>query len=281
MKASQIPTKEMKFIKKEAPKSIQEIEKNLWKNNITFTPRGHRDYLDISKEDFTKTTVNSIDGFDTNPSTFNIFRDSLKQTSAKLHEKLVMSLPDMHLDEISSANSGSDSGTDTEVVPLDFRTALIKAEEKIVIQAKPLHFKTADEDIQDMQRAKDLEEAGDEEYLSIVKKDAFDEDDEQVLMIDPGMDVEEIFGDVKLPCELVRRINNTLTAAELPDLPKQEKPKAKFGIVEPKTLAQVEKSFKYPVDKDAVPSPKHTSNKSINSEEVDNTPATEVVQYDL
>lgn len=65
-------------------------------------------------------------------------------------------------------------------------------------------------------------------------------------MIDPGMDVDEIFGDVKLPCELVRRINNTLTATELPDLPKKEKPKAKFGIVESKTLAQVEKAYKYP-----------------------------------
>lgn len=178
LKASQIPTSELKFIKKEAPKTIQEIERNLWKNNITFTPRGHKDYLDIGQEDFTKTTVNSIDGFDSNPSTFNIFRDSLKQTSSKLHDKLVMSLPDMHLDEITSNTSNSDSENDTEVVPLDFRTALIKAEQKIVIQAKPLHFKTADEDLRDLQRAKDLEEAGDEEYLSIVKKEAFDEDDE-------------------------------------------------------------------------------------------------------
>jgi hypothetical protein len=82
----------------------------------------------------------------------------------------------------------------------------------------------------------------------MVKKEAFDEDDDQVLMIDPGMDVEEIFGDVRLPCELVRRINNTLNAPELPDEPKETtKPRAKFGIVEvSKTLAQVEKSFKYP-----------------------------------
>ena len=55
----------------------------------------------------------------------------------------------------------------------------------------------------------------------MVRKEAFDEDDEQVLMIDPGMDVEEIFGDVRLPCELVRRIKNALTATELPDLPKK------------------------------------------------------------
>jgi hypothetical protein len=53
----------------------------------------------------------------------------------------------MNLDDITSNTSNSDSENETEIVPLDFRTALIKAEEKIVIQAKPLHFKTADEDI--------------------------------------------------------------------------------------------------------------------------------------
>ena len=36
-------------------------------------------------------------------------------------------------------------------------------------------------------------------------------------MIDPGLDVDLIFGDVMLPCEMVRRLNNTLDAAELPD----------------------------------------------------------------
>jgi hypothetical protein len=91
--------------------------------------------------------VNAIDGFDSTPSTFNIFRDSLKTTSAKLTDKLIQSLPDMNLDDITSNTSNSDSENETEVVPLDFRTALIKAEEKIVIQAKPLHFKSADEDI--------------------------------------------------------------------------------------------------------------------------------------
>ena len=35
-----------------------------------------------------------------NPSTFNIYRDSLKHTSKQLHEKLIASLPDMNLDEI-------------------------------------------------------------------------------------------------------------------------------------------------------------------------------------
>lgn len=92
----------------------------------------------------------------------------------------------------------------------------------------------------------------------MVKKEAFDEDDDQVLMIDPGMDVELIFGDVRLPCELVRRINNCLNAPELPDLPVEtiKSLKGKFGIVEMhKTLAQVEKTFKYPTYSDEVPKP--------------------------
>lgn len=93
---------------------------------------------------------------------------------------------------------------------------------------------------------------GDDDYLSMVRKEAFDEDDEQVLMIDPGMDVEEIFGDVRLPCELVRRINNSLTATELPDLPKKQvKTSPKLAVLESKTLAQVEKAYKYPTQKDS------------------------------
>jgi len=58
----------------------------------------------------------------------------------------------MNLDDITSNTSNSDSENESEVVPLDFRTALIKAEEKIVIQAKPLHFKSAEEDIQELIR---------------------------------------------------------------------------------------------------------------------------------
>jgi hypothetical protein len=64
-----------------------------------------------------------------------------------------MSLPDMNLDEVTSNTSNSDSEHENEVVPLDFRTAFFKREEKIVIQAKPLHFKTADEDLEDIRRA--------------------------------------------------------------------------------------------------------------------------------
>jgi hypothetical protein len=168
----------MSFIKKEAPKNFQELERNLWKNNITFSARERKDVLDISEEDFSRTFVNSIDGRLVNPSTFNIFRDSLRQTSKQLHEKLLASLPDMNLDEVTSNTSNSDSEHENEVVPLDFRTALVKAENKIVIQAKPLHFKTVEEDLRDMIAAQERLLNGEDEYLSAVKKEAFAEDDD-------------------------------------------------------------------------------------------------------
>ena len=156
----------------------------------------------------------------------------------------------MNLDEVTSNTSNSDSDQENEVVPLDFRTALITSENKIVIQAKPLHFKTVDEDIRDLELAEEKKLNGEDEYFASVKKEAFSQDDDQVLMIDPGINIDEIFGNVQLPCEAVRRLNNTLNAAELPDLPVLQKkivPTKNFGIVEtPKTLSQAEKSFKYP-----------------------------------
>ena len=45
----------------------------------------------------------------------------------------------MNLKDIADENSEED---DEEVLPLDFRTAIIEEENKVVIQAKPLDFKT-------------------------------------------------------------------------------------------------------------------------------------------
>lgn len=69
-----------------------------------------------------------------------------------MHERLVQNLPEMNLDDVTSNSSNSESEQENDVVPLDFRTALVKAENKIVIQAKPLHFKTVDEDIKDIEQ---------------------------------------------------------------------------------------------------------------------------------
>lgn len=124
----------------------------------------------------------------------------------------------MNLDDVTSNSSNSESEQENDVVPLDFRTALVKAENKIVIQAKPLHFKTVEEDLAEIEKQKEKETGNPrDEYLDAVKKEAFDEDDDQVLMIDPGMDTDEIFGDVKLPCEQVRRINNSTSSKLIPE----------------------------------------------------------------
>ena len=46
---------------------------------------------------------------------------------------MIENLPEMNLNDIDSDASGSDS----EIVPLDFRTAMINNGTKLVIQAKP------------------------------------------------------------------------------------------------------------------------------------------------
>ena len=45
----------------------------------------------------------------------------------------------MNLKEIADEESDDE---EDEVLPLDFRTAMIEEENKVVIQAKPLDFKT-------------------------------------------------------------------------------------------------------------------------------------------
>jgi len=112
----------LKFIEKKAPKSYAEIEGNLWRNNITYEARKKVDFLDVSKEDFSKYETTDLEGNKTTPSTFNIFRDSLSANTAEINKRMIMNLPDMNLHEVESDASGSDA----EIVPLDFRTAIVK-----------------------------------------------------------------------------------------------------------------------------------------------------------
>lgn len=58
------------------------------------------------------------------PSTFNVFRDSLRETSEELRQQLVTNLPEMNLNEIDDSGEESDASS-VDIVPLDFRTALI------------------------------------------------------------------------------------------------------------------------------------------------------------
>lgn len=50
------------------PKSLGDIESQLWKKNITFESRNKRDYLDVSKEDFSQNKTINIEGKEITPS---------------------------------------------------------------------------------------------------------------------------------------------------------------------------------------------------------------------
>lgn len=109
----------------------------------------------------------------------------------------------MNLKEIEETASEGDE----DVLPLDFRTALIPKENRVVIQAKPLEFKT-DFDDEPKAAAAGLSLDG---YLEMVRKEAFRED-EGAIMLDPDINIKEKFDKIQLPCDNEARINNTINA---------------------------------------------------------------------
>lgn len=116
-------------LKKESPNQSFELEKEFQMMGFQYG-REKKDFLDISKEDFSKHFAPSIDGKQiVNPSTFNIFRDSLKATSEELHRKLLESLPNID----SGSEEDGVSSSDGEIVPLDFRTATINQGNDLII----------------------------------------------------------------------------------------------------------------------------------------------------
>jgi len=116
-------------MKKKPYNNYGEIEGQLWKNNITFTPRKSKDFLDVTGEDFSQYETVDIMGNRCAPSTFNIFRDSLRKNKEAIHKRMIENLPDMNLNDIDSDASGSDA----EIVPLDFRTAMINNGTHLII----------------------------------------------------------------------------------------------------------------------------------------------------
>lgn len=64
------------------------------------------------------------------PSSFNIFRDSLRKNTNEIHERMLENLPDLNNESESDASA---SDTDVEIVPLDFRTAMINNGTKLII----------------------------------------------------------------------------------------------------------------------------------------------------
>lgn len=160
------------------------------------------------------------------PSSFNIFRDSLRDASKEMERRLIDNLPDMNLDDISS---GTSSEGESELVPLDFRTAVAGMDGGIMIQAKPMQFKSIEEDQIDPELAEAVEEikkggkpsmpkiynvplTEEDEFFKRVVRKPFHEDDEDVVLIHPGIDAGAIFGSVDLPCSTAIRKNNKVDA---------------------------------------------------------------------
>lgn len=51
-----------------------------------------------------------------------------------------------------------------------------------------------------------------ESYLEAVKKEPFKEDDSNVILIDPDINIKEKFDQIDLACNREHRINNTFNA---------------------------------------------------------------------
>ena len=51
-----------------------------------------------------------------------------------------------------------------------------------------------------------------DDYLASVRKEAFNVDDEDVVLIDPGLNSKKSYEAVDLPCNKEKRINNTIDA---------------------------------------------------------------------
>jgi hypothetical protein len=115
---------------------------------------------------------------------------------------------------------GEDNDDDDEdVVPLDFRTALIEQENKVVIQAKPLTLKTDEQLLREATQLPEEEEKKGSEfesmesYLEAVKKEPFKpEEDPNVILIEPDINIKEKFEAIELACNSEQRINNTINA---------------------------------------------------------------------
>jgi hypothetical protein len=131
----------------------------------------------------------------------------------------------MNLKEIDESESERDELSDADVLPLDFRTALIEDTNKVVIQAKPLSLKL--EDKEDFLKG-DPTKGGLDTYLEMVKKEAFKED-EGAAIIDPGYDIKEKFEEIDSLTNNSKRLNNTMNAPIRPTTPRDGSESRKKG----------------------------------------------------
>ena len=128
-------------------------------------------------------------------------------------------MPELNLNEVSESESDAD---DEEVLPLDFRTAMLEKDSRVVIQVKPLVFKQFGED--DEEGNSKHKHMGTDSYLERARKEAFKEE-EGAIMIDPDINIKDKFQQIDLPCNKERRINNSFNAPIRHNIPsKQEAP---------------------------------------------------------
>ena len=168
---------------------------------------------------------------------------------------MVENLPEINLNDIDSDASGSDA----EIVPLDFRTAVIN--NKLVIQARPKQYLTLEQEMEAIEKGRFSDLLGPEgeldpdvairdldEYLKSVRKEPFDINDDNVVLIDPGNAAETRYKDIQMLCDSENRINNSLNAPKRDQSVKAERsmrelmqPGVQDGRVLNSTLRQAER----------------------------------------
>lgn len=191
--------KEIREDKKES-QTYEDAQKYHWRQNI-IPKRNDRDYLDVSNENFANYKTVDIQGNEVTPSTFNIFRDSFKKTFTEMRDVLKANLPDMNLENTSESDDNE------EVVPLDFRTKLIGSTGDVVMQAKPLKIYNSededDESIGDFLKKANMDPERrilgmtTEDYLREHRKEAFDDNDENVILIQPNTNIKEKLNEIE------------------------------------------------------------------------------------
>jgi len=192
--------KEMREDFKES-QTYAEAEKYQWRQNLA-PNRNNKDYLDVSNENFSNYKTVDIEGNEITPSTFNIFRDSFKKTFTEMRDTLKNNLPDLNLEDTTESDDNE------EVVPLDFRTKLMEGGGDVVMQAKPLKIYKSDEDDEELlgdiikkssqNPDSKMLQMSTEDFLRQHKKEAFDDNDENVILIQPNTNILEKLEEIDL-----------------------------------------------------------------------------------
>ena len=112
-------------------------------------------------------------------------------------------------------------------MPLNFRTKLISTNNNVVMQAKPLKLYEDDEEVADGVSLGDLLKVtkadyerkyltmSSEDIMNQIKKESFNDDDENVILIQPNLNIQERLASIDLECNKNEFLNNTLSAPKV------------------------------------------------------------------